>query len=156
MPEDSFFAYTIHLQYFEDYDTLLGRKHFQEKKGKVNWDLHSIKVKTAGTAGMMPESGSQFCSMVLLEWCQSLVVSSATWDRVLNKLQVLVYNILHMEEGAGKWCSECGYGVDWSGWPCLLGWLGLLAAVLCLHSDEVMVDPEECSRSYPCIRQEYS
>ena len=33
-----------------------------------------------------------------------------------TKLQALVYDILPLEEGAGKRCSECGYALDFHNW----------------------------------------
>ena len=87
MPEDSFFfTYTIHLQHFEDYDTLLGRKHFQEKKAKLIETCIVLRWR----------------QLVLLEWCQSLVVSSAVWDRVLNE-QTPSTGIQHPSCGGRCW-----------------------------------------------------
>ena len=64
--------------------------------------------------------------LVLLEWCQSLVVSSAIWDKVLNKLPST--GLWHPSYGGRcrkavlrvwvqKWTEMNGH-VFWAGWVC--------------------------------------
>ena len=50
-----------------------------------------------------PSSGGR-CRKVMLGVCH------------LGKLQALVYDILHLEEGAGKRCSECAIWADSKRW----------------------------------------
>ena len=112
MPEDSFF---LHIYYppstFWRLWHFTGKEALPGKKGEVNWDLHSIEVKTAGTAGMMPESGSQFCSMGQgTERTNSKYwyTTSFMWRKVLER---------GARNVGTEWTEVDGH-VFWAGWVC--------------------------------------